>query len=229
MKKLSKIQEDNLEISDWFSKNRKEVNLWITDPPYPFDSQNGTNRYSGMYDRMSYEQLAQVYESMYDITPEGGRAYVFCNRDGIQSTIDSLAFKGRIDTQTGNKVKVPMWKFRNIIVWDKEHFGGGYHWRNQVEYIVYVTKGASDTYIQGAPNIMRYPRPVKADAISEIGYDPSGTSSKPSSIWRDILMHGAVEGDVCADIFAGTNPLKAALFENPELYNKISKAYTNTY
>ena len=48
-------------------------------------------------------------------------------------------------------------------------------------------------------------------------------------IWRDIMIHGAAEGDVVADPFAGSNPLMAALYLNPELAEKISFAYTNSF
>lgn len=145
----------------------------------------------------------------------GGRAYVFCNRDGISNTITSLEKSG--------------FTFLNLLVWDKKHFGGGYHWRNQVEYIVYVSKGKPDIFIKGAPNIFTYSKPKKSDAVPSIGYNPTGTSPKPYYIWRDIIKWGAIQGDVCADPFAGSDPLRAALLLDQALANKVGNVYTNSY
>ena len=82
---------DDLEVMDWFVRMKGiSVNLWITDPPYPFNSQNGTNRYSGMYQRFTWCKLELVYKEMFDLTSNGGRAYIFSNRDNLVKTIEVL-------------------------------------------------------------------------------------------------------------------------------------------
>ena len=210
------VMVGNLEINDWFrSINNINVDLWITDPPYPFASQNGTGRYNNMYSRFTWKTLEDVFKKMYNRTADGGRAYVFCNRDGLHKTIKGLEDAG--------------FRFLNILIWDKQHFGGGYHWRNQVEYIVYVSKGKPSCYIKGLSNVFNYKKPVKGDAISSINYKPEGTSPKPHFIWTDILTHGSCDDDICADPFSGSNPMRAALLTNPNLLNKIKDAYTNVY
>jgi site-specific DNA-methyltransferase (adenine-specific) len=216
-----KIVETNVPINDWFSKVTKNIDVYITDPPYPFDNQNGAGRFNYvdgedyMYNRLTWEELGGVYKEMYDIANNGARAYVFCNRDGLCPTWGLLEDAG--------------WTFRNIIVWDKDKMGMGYHWRNSVEFIVYVTKGKPKTYIKGAKNLFRYKKPGKSDAMPSIGYVPEGTSCKPYQIWRDILENGVVEGDVVADPFAGSNPLKAALSLDKGLKEKVELAYTNCF
>ena len=209
------IHVTNFEIDDWFSFQSENVDLWITDPPYPFNSQNGTGRYKGMYKRFDWLSMKSVFLKMYAKTSDGGRAYVFCNRDGLFKTQSLLKSAG--------------FRFLNILIWDKQHFGGGYHWRNQAEYIVYVSKGKPKCYVRGLSNIFNYKRPTKSSIIPGIGYDPSKTSSKPYEIWRDIIEHGSCEGDVIADPFAGTNPLCAALMIEPHLMRKAKDAYTNVY
>lgn len=211
------ITVTDLDIDDWFldMANKDHVDLWITDPPYPFDSQNGTNRYSGMYSRFTWQKLEDIFEKMYNRTADGGRAYVFSNRDGLYKTIGGLEAAG--------------FRFLNILIWDKQHFGGGYHWRNQVEYIVYVSKGKPKAYVKGLGNVFNYKRPSNGDIKPSIGYDPTGTSSKPYQIWEDILLNGGCQDDVCADPFAGSNPMRAALLTNPALLTKIKDAYTNVY
>ena len=83
-----------MEIVDWFASLTDKVDVWVTDPPYPFDSQNGTNRYDGMYKRMDWKDLETTFSSMFDNTNAGGRAYVFCNRDGIEQTKKALEKAG---------------------------------------------------------------------------------------------------------------------------------------
>ncbi len=198
------ITVTKLEVNKWFGQLKDKVDLWITDPPYPFNSQNGTGRYQNMYSLLSWSDLGDVFSKMYDATDDGGRAYVFCNRDGYGETKKLLLSKG--------------WTFRNQLVWDKVNFGGGYHWRNQIEYIIYVTKGKPKTYIKGHSNKFTYKKPGKKSGIPGIGYDPTSCSSpKPWKIWEDIMTHGAVEGDICADPFAGSKPMKAALDMNKAL------------
>lgn len=209
------LVKTNLEISDWFSSLKDNVDLWITDPPYPFDSQNGTGRYKDMYSLMSWEQIGKVYEKMYKHTSDGGRVYVFCNRDGIENTKRLLSEAG--------------FRFLNLLVWDKCHFGGGYHWRNQVEYIIYSSKGKPKTYVKNLANIFRYKRPSKNSTMPSIGYDPSGQSCKPMEIWRDIMLEGGCDEDVCADPFSGSNPMMAAYMTNPILKTKFKKVLTNVY
>jgi site-specific DNA-methyltransferase (adenine-specific) len=205
-----------LEVEEWFKQLEEKVDLWITDPPYPFDTQNGTGRYQNMYQQLGWADLEDVYKKMYEHSPDGARAYVFCNRDGRETTKQALSQAG--------------WTFRNELIWDKLHFGGGYHYRNQVEYIVYVTKGKPKTYVKGRSNVFRYKRPTKNSGIPKIGYDPTSCASpKPWEIWDEIMIHGACEGDVCADPFAGSNPMKAALNLNHGIAGKIKLAYTNIY
>lgn len=210
---IQKITETSLEISAWFSwlnSNKINIDMWITDPPYPFSNQNGTGRfkYSGgtdnMYPRLEWGDLHNVFSSMFKSSNDGARAYIFCNRDGLFETKGLLEDAG--------------WRFRNLLVWDKKRMGMGYHWRNRVEYIIYVTNGKPLTFVKGKSNILSYPKPYGGVA-----------SEKPYEIWSDILKNGAVDGDICADPFSGTNPMKKAILNSSSLSGKISKVYTNIF
>jgi DNA modification methylase len=209
------IHVDNLDIDDWFNQLKENIDIWITDPPYPFSSQNGTGRYNGMYKRFTWNKIDDVIKKMYNKTVEGGRAYIFCNRDGLFNTLASVEGAG--------------FKFLNILIWDKQHFGGGYHWRNQAEYIVYASKGNPKVYVKSRSNIFNYKKPTISDAIPSINYSPTGTSPKPYQIWEDILLLGAENNEICADPFAGSNPMRAAVLNNASLQNKMKEVYTNVY
>jgi len=220
------LDRTNLPINEWLNYIDSEgcgLDLVITDPPYPFDNKNGSGRHSYhegadlMYHRMDWKELQSVFVKIKDLMNDGGRIYVFSNRDGYEKTKQLMLDAG--------------YRYLNTIVWDKERFGGGYHWRNSVEYIHYFCKPKKPAVlVKGARNVFEYKKPTKKCAIPEIGYDPaSNDSPKPHEIWRDIILHGGAEGDVVADPFAGSDPLSAALLLNDELAEKVSRAYTNSF
>lgn len=216
-----KIIQTNLEIKDWFKHLSDDVDIWITDPPYPFENKNGSKRFEhvngvdNMYARFDWKGMEQFFQDMYDRSNNGARAYVFCNRDGLFKTKDLLEKAG--------------WKFRNIIVWDKQAMGMGYHWRNQVEYICYVSKGSVKNYVKNQPNIFYEKKPRAKDSIPSIGYNPSGVSPKPYKIWEKILDNQLGDDEVIADPFAGSEPMRAAIEMNPLIKARIKKAYINSF
>ena len=207
---MSKINITNLDFKDFFAhiSSITKVDLWITDVPYPFNNQNGTGRmkFEGgedkMYSRMSYSDLEWSYDQMFKNSNEGAGSYVFSNRDGLFNTKDSLEKTG--------------WTFRNIIVWDKKVQGMGYHWRNQVEYIIYCTKGKTKKYVTGLPNIFSEKK-------------PPGLSAKPPKIWQTIMEQQLKDGEVVCDPFAGSDPLSIALNNNQNLLNKIGQSHSNIF
>jgi len=210
---MNQVVETSLDIKEWFSYIKDKgvkVDLWITDPPYPFDNKNGTNRFlfedkkDSFYDRMTWNSLSNVFSNMYNESSDGSRAYVFSNKDGIFETQKRLLDAG--------------WIYRNIIVWDKIRMGMGCHWRHRLEYILYFSKGKPLSYVRGKSNILSYKKPLGG-----------GISDKPPEIWEDIMVESSLEGDVCADPFSGSNPMKAALVKNLDLSKKIGKIYTNSF
>tara|TARA_B100000131_G_C18105397_1_gene607587 strand:- start:858 stop:1478 length:621 start_codon:yes stop_codon:yes gene_type:complete len=206
MKKI----ETSLDIKSWFDSLKDNIDLWITDPPYPFDNKNGSSRFKYsdgddmMYSRMEWSDLESFFGDAIARSNDGARLYTFCNRDGIRKTWDILESSG--------------WIVRNMLVWDKKIMGMGYHWRNQAEYIIYASKGKPKNYIKGVGNIFRYKKPRGI-----------GISAKPYEIWRDILLQALNDGDVCADPFSGSNPMTKAFESEEELSNMASNVYINIF
>jgi len=207
---MNKINLTKLDIKSFFPhlQSITKVDLWVTDPPYPFKNQNGTGRMKfednkdEMYVRMTYSDLEWCYGEMFSNSNSGAGCYVFANRDGLFHTKDSLEKSG--------------WTFRNILVWDKKAPGLGYHWRNQVEYIVYCTKGATKKYVTGLPNIFHEKK-------------PTGLSAKPSKIWETIMSQQLKDGEVVCDPFAGSDPLSISLNNNQNLMQKVGSSYSNIF
>lgn len=209
---MSKIVKTSLEINDWFEFVDDKIDLWITDPPYPFENQNGTNRFNfdssiqsdTMYSRMSWHDIRSCTEKMFDISNDGSRLYMFSSRDGLGPMLEIIDNSG--------------WKFRNILVWDKKNMGMGYHWRNQIEYIIYASKGKPKSYVKSSSNLFSYKKPRGL-----------GQSAKPVEIWSEILKNSSVDNDVCADPFAGHDPMSSSLENNKSIMGKIKKSYSNSY
>jgi site-specific DNA-methyltransferase (adenine-specific) len=207
---MSKINITKLDIKSFFPHLQAltKVDLWVTDPPYPFKNQNGTGRMKfednkdEMYTRMTYSDLEWCYGEMFSNSNSGAGCYVFANRDGLFHTKDSLEKSG--------------WIFRNILVWDKKAPGLGYHWRNQVEYIVYCTKGATKKYVTSLPNIFHEKK-------------PTGLSAKPPKIWETIMERQLKDGEVVCDPFAGSDPLSISLNNNQNLMQKVGSSYSNIF
>lgn len=204
----SKITITNLEIGDWFKQQPEKVDIWIVDPPYCFDNQNGSGRMKfqngtdKMYKRMTYADLESCYAEMLKLSNPGAGCYIFADREGLFHCKPDMEKVG--------------WIFRQIIVYNKVNMGLGYHWRNQVEYIVYCTNGKTDRYVTKVPNIISTKK-------------PKGLSAKPPLIYETILKHQLRDGDVLADCFAGSDPLSQALNGDATLLGKIRASYSNIY
>jgi len=108
---ISKINITNLEVMDWFKQQPEKVDIWITDPPYSFDNQNGSGRmkFEGgtdkMYNRMSYADLKACYSEMLKLSNPGASCYIFTDRDGLFHCKPDMEKVG--------------WTFRQIIVYNK--------------------------------------------------------------------------------------------------------------
>jgi len=203
-----KITITNLDINDWFKQQKDKVDIWVTDVPYPFRNQNGSGRMKfengtdSMYNRLTYSDLERCYAEMLKLSNPAASCYIFTDRDGLFETKPAMEKAG--------------WQFRQVIVWDKINQGLGYHWRNQTEYIVYCTNGATKNYVTKVPNIFHEKK-------------PKGLSAKPPIIWQKILEQQAFQDCVVADPFAGSDPLSQVINSNAVLNQKIGKSFSNIY
>ena len=228
-----KLKKTYMPIDKWISfiadeiaddrNNISGLDVIITDPPYPFDNKNGSGRHGysdgtdNMYDRLTFKTLSKIYLDIFNLMNPGGRIYIFTNRDGLEDSKRIMIGSG--------------FRYLNTLVWNKIRLGGGYHWRNSVEYIHYFCKPKSPAIlVKNASNIFSYPKPTRRNEIPEIEYFPTrNQSAKPSEIWRDIIMYGCQNGDIIADPFAGSDPLAASIYLDKELRHKIGFAYTNSF
>lgn len=85
------------------------------------------------------------------------------------------------------------WSLRNCLVWDKEHFGMGNGFRQQVEFIVHASNGTGDNFLRhDLGTVFRARRGGESDHPTE----------KPEGALRQMIS--ALPGTVVLDPFMGS-------------------------
>lgn len=86
------------------------------------------------------------------------------------------------------------WIVKNLIVWDKQHFGMGTNYRNQHELIVYAEKGGAEFPTHATGNIIKCAR----------AGNESHPTEKPTGLIQDILVASTVLDETILDPFMGS-------------------------
>ena len=86
------------------------------------------------------------------------------------------------------------WVVKNLVVWDKGHFGMGQNYRNQHELILYAEKGTGKFPTHSTGNVIRSPRIQTENHPTE----------KPVELIEKILKASSVIEDVVMDPFMGS-------------------------
>lgn len=146
----------------------KSVDCIITDPPYPMDTENGTNRFkfkvnkkgskeSHLTDKnLNWFPTPHKWDYLWEtsllemkrVLKDGGHIYIFINEDNL------FKEKTRIDKY---------FKFRSLLTWFKgssysQCFGMGCYWRKSCEFVYFYTKGKTEKYIIDHGTLLHYPR-----------------------------------------------------------------------
>lgn len=94
---------------------------------------------------------------------------------------------------------------KNCVVWDKVHFGMGYQYRYQHEFIIMATKGrhkARRTGIRSHSDIWRFPRVPGNQTIHP--------HEKPLALLERIISNSSQPGELVIDFFSGSGVAAAA-------------------
>jgi len=86
------------------------------------------------------------------------------------------------------------WIVKNLIVWDKQHFGMGANYRNQHELIIYAEKGGADFPTHATGNVIRCARVEGENHPTE----------KPVDLIWQIISASTVQGETIFDPFMGS-------------------------
>jgi site-specific DNA-methyltransferase (adenine-specific) len=92
------------------------------------------------------------------------------------------------------------WRINDMIVWDKQHFGMGYQYRNQHELIIFCSKGEPrPCHLHNIGNVIRCKRIA--------GEHPT---EKPLELIEKFILMSSKEGDLIVDFFSGSGTTAVA-------------------
>ena len=125
------------------------IDLVVTDPPYPINTNNGTNRFTengwfeGSADNYKedwYQKFELKLNELKRVLKEGNHFYCFVDEKNL------FLLKPYLDKY---------FKFKKVIVWHKVKIGLGYHYRNVLEYCFLYSNGKSNRFINNQPNFYK--------------------------------------------------------------------------
>ena len=180
----------NLMLGDCLERMKEipdgSVDMVLTDPPYGMDLT--PQRLSGKFYGKKIENdntldwTDKFFSSIYSKLNKIGSAFIFCNHYCISEFIGSAKKAG--------------FEVKNIIVWDKGHFGMGGNWRPVHELIILLTKGRFVCKSKNLKNILSYKKVHHSKA------------NHPTEKPVDLLQHLIVEPDyhpkIILDPFMGS-------------------------
>lgn len=109
------------------------------------------------------------------------------------------------------------WVAKNLVVWDKKHFGMGRNYRNQHELILYVEKGKFEFKNRGVGNVLSTQRVAAANHPTE----------KPVALIERILSAATSDDAIVLDPFMGsaTTGVACANLGRPFIGIEIERKY----
>ena len=171
----------------------ESIDLILIDPPFnselkmsaPFRDTAKTKMsdkewfiYNEMSSRGYLVWMNTIFKEFYRVLKKKSHIYVFCNWKNIRNTMDLL--------------EANFFTLKDVITWDKEHFGVGFFYRPRTEFIIFASKGkANKINSAGAANIFRIKRQSS----------PFTLVQKPVELIEALIKLSSKEGDVILDSF----------------------------
>jgi len=124
--------------------------------------------------------MRMVTTELFRVTKQGGSCHLF---------IDWRMYPYLFGAMESNN-----WQVKNLVVWDKQHYGMGTNYRNQHELIIYAEKGNCDFKKHDQGNVQKVKR-LQAE------FHPT---EKPVSLLERFIENVTVEGDTVLDPFSGS-------------------------
>lgn len=166
------------------------ADLIITDPPY---SSLEKHRNRGSKARLGggkrtnrpwfpvvpNDYFPELFEIMYGVLKPNRHCYVFCDFETMLWLVDCAR-------KAGFTVHKP-------LVWNKMHFGMGYHYRAQYEFILFMSKGKRMLNDRGV-----------ADVLSVRKLYGAGAAEKPFDLVDTFVRQSTNPGELVVDPFVGS-------------------------
>jgi site-specific DNA-methyltransferase (adenine-specific) len=178
------------------------VDLIVTDPPYESlekhrargtttrlkHSKSSSNDWFKVFPNSRFRELLQEF---YRVLKPNTHLYVFCDQETmfvIKPLAEEVGFK--------------FWK---PLVWDKVHFGMGYHYRAQYEFVLFFEKGKRALNDLGVGDVITQKRIKRKDAFP---------TEKPVEVSEVLVRQSSQPGEVVLDPFMGSGSVGVAACQN---------------
>lgn len=162
------------------------VDMVLTDPPYGMDltPQRESGKFHGVKiandNTLSWSD--SFFKELFRVTKNNTGSFIFCNHFCISEFISSAKKAG--------------FDIKNIIIWDKGHFGMGGNWRPVHEMIILLTKGRFVCKSKNLRNIIQYKKVHYSKAVHP--------TQKPVDLLEHLITEPDYDPEVILDPFMGS-------------------------
>jgi len=180
----------NLMLGDCLERMKEiesgSVDMILTDPPYGMDltPQRESGKFHGkkIINDNNLIWCDDFFAECYRVTPKNSASMFFCNHHCVSEFIASAKLAG--------------YTIKNLIVWDKGHFGMGGNWRPVHELILICTKGRFVCHSNNLMSIIKFKKIHHSKA-----HHPT---EKPVDILEHLITESDYEPTTILDPFMGS-------------------------
>jgi len=184
------MSEVNLMLGDCLERMKEipdgSISMILTDPPYGMDltPQRVTGKFKGVKIKNddSLDWCDSFFNECYRVTSKNSASMFFCNHHCVSEFIASAKAAGFI--------------IKNLIVWNKGHFGMGGNWRPVHELVLICSKGRLVTHSNSLKTIIDFKKVHHSKAVHP--------TEKPVSILEHLISQPDYDPEVILDPFMGS-------------------------
>ena len=162
------------------------VDMVLTDPPYGMDltPQRKSGKFHGVKikndETLSWSD--DFFKECFRVLPKNSAAFIFCSHHCISEFISSAKSAG--------------FEVKNLLVWNKGHFGMGGNWRPVHELILLLTKGRFVTKSSSLKTILDFRKVHHSKAVHP--------TEKPIDLLCHLIEQADYETHKILDPFMGS-------------------------
>lgn len=189
----------------------------ITDPPFS----SGSRQDAGKSVRGSMVRGAQWSDNWFSCDNLATHGFIYLMRMLFVSLLDLSAVSGtlhafidwRMYPHIYGAAESSGWVTKNLLVWDKQHFGMGSNYRNQHELVLYCEKGNADFRRHDVGNVLKAAR-------ADCQLHPT---EKPLDLIETLLECASLPGECSIDPFMGSGTTGVACVRTGRRFIGIEK------
>jgi site-specific DNA-methyltransferase (adenine-specific) len=201
--RVERIQDATLYLGDCLEilPTLGPVDAVITDPPYCSGAATEAGRGSATHQGLRSETMRSGRFQWFgaDNMTTAGLCELLrsmCVRAPVHESGSILSFcDWRMVTMLAPAMESAGWRLRNLLIWDKGHFGAGTGFRPRHEMVIHLTKRAPVFHSASLGNVLPH---------SRVGADREHPTEKPVELIEDMLRVVSPDGGAVLDPFMGS-------------------------